>query len=445
MMNCSKCNEPVAEGSRFCENCGAKIEIAAVENGFQPAYGETSQMAAASEAGNMVPPKNKMSKKAGILIGVAILAALLIIALLVTHKKKIDLNDFVTVEFSGYDTYGTAEVTFDYDGFFEEVKEKAKGKKSSKKEANELLSELMVDFSNWGSYVGLVKDVDWSLNKSEELSNKDKVMLNFEYDNKAAKKYGIRFTGDDTEYVVSGLEDIREIDPFEDVTLEFSGTSPDASASIVYNSPDEAVENLNFNLSKSDGLKKGDTVKVTVDFDEEYVLETYGCRFTSDSKEFTCDEVDEYLTTLADLDEETMKLMKGQTEDVINAYFGNNKSEIGKGKMKYEGSYFLKRKNNDSWESNNIIYVVYSAKVKSKNKSFRSREVYFPVEFQNVIQYADGTIYVNLDTDTIKGSTKLNFKWWGNVSGYTSKSDMHNELIVSNKGKYTDESSGSLK
>ncbi|MEI3027835.1 MAG: hypothetical protein V8T30_05075 [Ruminococcus sp.] len=45
----------------------------------------------------------------------------------------------------------------------------------------------------------------------------------------------------------------------------------------------------------------------------------------------------------------------------------------------------------------NQVYVIYSGKVKSveEKKQFDETTVYFPVRFTDIIQYADGTQYVD--------------------------------------------------
>ena len=56
-----------------------------------------------------------------------------------------------------------------------------------------------------------------------------------------------------------------------------------------------------------------------------------------------------------------------------------------------------------------IIRCIYSAKVKSKSKSFKTSVVYLPVKFTSVIKYADGTLYVDTDSDSIEGESGLNY------------------------------------
>lgn len=401
------------------------------------------------QPGRPKPPMD--TKKRNILIGSisgAVVLLIIVIALVANHKTTIDLNEYITVEFSGYDSLGTASVTFDEIAFAADVKKKAKGLDST--DSVDSLSDIDLDtimsgIKDVGSFYMIREGISWDLSQTEKLSNGDKVTLSFDFDNDSVSKYKIRFTGDEKEFSVSGLSSVNVIDPFKDITVEFNGISPDASAEVVNNSGDEILQSLNYYLSETDGIAKGDTITVTVDSDEEYLLEEYGSVLESTSKEFICEAVDEYAASLADIDEFTMNSMKNQTKDVISSYFASNNSELKKGKLTYEGCYFLTRKESDGWSDTNIIYVVYSTTVKSKTKSFRSHKVYMPVRYRNVIMYGDGTGYVALDSNSISGTTDLSYGWWSHVSGYTSENAMRNELVTSQKSEYNTESDGNLK
>ena len=107
------------------------------------------------------------------------------------------------------------------------------------------------------------------------------------------QQYKIEYVCESKEYTVEGLKETKKIDPFEGVTVEFSGTSPNVSAKVVNNSKDEVYENIYYDLSKSYDIKIGDTITVTVSNDPEYFVEAYGCVFTSTCLLYTSDAADE--------------------------------------------------------------------------------------------------------------------------------------------------------
>lgn len=437
-MTCPNCNSNTAEGSIFCENCGTRLDQS--QASATPASAEPTPVAPA--------PKKPLDKR--ILIGAAALLVVLavVIVCVVTHKHKIDLNDYITVEFEGYNTMGTANVTFDYEAFEEEVEEYADIDLDDEDIPDSLSDVLdsLEDLSDSAGYLAVCQGMDWELSKESELSNGEEVTLTFSYDNDNAKKYGIKFAADEVTYTVSGLKDVQVVDAFADITVSFSGVSPNASVNIENNSTNEAVKNQYFYAEDSSGIKKGDTVTVKVDPDEEYLLSEYGCKFKELSKEYTCDNVDEYIMDGSEISDDVLASMKSQTKDVVEAYLADNTSEIKGSSIKYEGYYFLgkKEESTSSWDDNNMVYVVYSAKVKSKEKKFKETLVYMPVKFTNVIKYADGTDYVDLNRTGINGTTDLQYGWWNHVSGYTKQSEMKNELITSEKSTYNTASFGGL-
>ncbi len=437
-MNCPNCNSVVSEGSRFCENCGTKLETqATAQTPVQP----TNQVQPVAP----VSPKKPLDKRIIIAAAAAFVFIMITIVSVATHKHKINLNDYVKVEFEGYETFGKAKVTFDYNAFYTELSEHAK---VSKKDAAQFqaqmkdsdlgnFAEQLSNLSESVSYLGACQGLDWNLSKDSELKNGEKVKLSFTFNNEAAKKYGIKFTGKEKEYTVEGLKEIEVVDAFADIKVTFTGISPNASVTIENNSSIEAVKNQNFYVDNNGGIKKGDTVTVKVDVDENNLLTQYGCKFKETSKTYTCENVDEYVTDGSQLTEEVLTGMKDQTKDVIDAYLANNKDNFKGSNVNYVGYYFLsKKEESQSWGENNFVYIVYSVKVKSKDKQFKESTVYMPVRFSNVIKYADGTDFVDLNQTDIHGTTDLSFGWWNKVEGYTKESDMKNELVTSQKSTY---------
>jgi hypothetical protein len=477
-MNCPKCNQAITEGSKFCEFCGAKIEtpvetpqpekqagtqsqpdsngISGTQPNPQGMQGVPQGMPGAQSVPQGMPQQPYMQQRPprkpvnkGLVAGIAavVVVVAIIIGIAVNHKSKIDLADYTEVSFSGYDTYGKATIQFDEEALLTDLEKKAKNiKKSSDVDLEDYdWSDLMSDIGGLTGYYELCEDLDWTLDKDSNLSNGDEVTVSYTFNNDVAKKYGIKFVGKDKTFEVSGLEEIREVDPFADVTVDFSGTAPDVYAEVVNNSSDEAVESLYFYLDKSSGISKGDTVVVSVEYDEDYLLEEYGCKLTSTSKEFTCDSVDAYITDGNDIGDTVLEQMQSQSQDTIEAYFAQNADYISVKDLKYEGYYFLSAKDQSIWGAKNIMYVVYSGKVSSEEEDgFKTSTVYFPIEFENVIKYADGTDYVDLNSAEIEGSTSLEFDWWSSVRGYEKISNMKNDLVTSRKTDYNDATFGDL-
>ncbi len=469
-MICPNCKETINDGSKFCEHCGANLadytpaeeikneapaaEEKTNENSAEKATAEETKQentfaqgtgaAGTAQTTGAAPATEKkpLNKNLIIIIAAAVVVIAIVLVALSMHKNTIDLQDYTTVEFSGYEGYGTAYVDFDYDKFIEDVADEA-NIKTDLDDVSDLseLSDLLSD-TKYTSLMEMYYALSYEADVTSGLKNGDTVTVTFSFDNDAAGELGLKFKGDDMEVEVSGLSEIKEVNPFDDITVEFSGTSPDASATVVNNSSDEVIANyIYFSLDKYYDIAKGDTVTVTVDsYDEEYFVEQYGYKLTETSKEFVCEDVDYYITDTADIDEDVLDQMKGQTEDVIEAYFANESDYLKSSDLTYVGYYFLTVKDTTSWNYQNIIYVIYSTTVKSLEDSddkFEKTTVYMPVKFTEIVKYSDGTSYVDLTSTSIEGSTDLEYSWWSTVKGYESISSMENELVSAQKGDYT--------
>jgi hypothetical protein len=426
-MICPNCNQTISDDSKFCEHCGGKIESLPVQQ---------------TPPGKIRKPLNKRI----IAVAAAVACVLvLVIVLAATHKKKINLQDYTTVTFSGYDKYGEAVLDFDYSKLLADFSDAAG---VDNVDDIQSLTDL-VDKDNASDYVqiaSLFDKLSYELDKTSDLQNGDTVTVKYTFDNDVAKKFGVKFKGEDMKFKVEGLDEIREVDPFENVSVEFSGTSPNASVTCQNNSKEDGISSLYFQAEPSSGIAIGDKITVSVQYDEQSFIKNYGCVLTETSKEYTCEDVDAYVTQASDIDSDVLEQMKEQTKDAVKAYFAEHNQEIGMSNLSYAGYYFLSIKNADGWNDYNRIYIVYSAKVKSKDKSFKPTTVYLPVKFTNLIKYAKGNEYVDLNSTSIEGSdTGLSFGWWNTVPGYKSVTKLKNDLVTAQNGSYEDEAGDGMK
>lgn len=425
---CSQCGRPLQEGE-VCNCTSQKKQNNNVLNKLKEMF---------------EGPENK-KKRTGAIIGaiVAVIVIFIVIILIVNHKKTIDLQDYTKVEFTGYNQYGTAEVNFDYEKFYEDVVDSMKGGDSSRihnlKEAANLASLGISSFSAVGS-------VSYKLNKDSKLSNGEKVKVTYRFDNEKAGEIGLKFKGETKEVTVSGLEKVKEFDPFKELKVTFTGVSPNASVEFQSESDDDVVERISYETESTTGIAKGDKVTIKVDYNEDTILQEFGYKLSPTQKDYICNDVDEYIQKYSDISEEYLKTIQEQTQDVLDAYFAQNKDSFTAGSRKFEGAYYLVQKENDtSWGEENILYMIYSATVKSKEKSFSKTKVYFPVKYTNVEKYKDGTCYVDLNNSQMAGNSGLSYGWYSTVTGYVKKSLMYNELVATQKASYTEEVIGDLK
>ena len=393
------------------------------------------------------PPKKpfKMTKQLwALLIAVIAVVVVAIVALVVVknQKKKVNINDYISVEYNGYETAGTAYVDFDETGFSEAVI-KAQGKKlKNVKSLDDLdwsdLTDLMGS-SNWD----LIDSITFDVKPDSDLSNGDVVTVTASWNEDYEKKAGVKILSKEQEFTVEGLEEVKEVDPFEDIEVTFSGTPPYVYPNWTNNSDDDYLRYLWFNFEDYDSLDVGDTVTLTVDESEENALAN-GYKFTQTSKEYTVSGVDSYVTSAADISADNLDSMKNEATDALDAYFANNNSYIGNSGFSYEGSYYLVAKNSDTWGDTNVLYLVFSTTVTSAESAFEPTVVYFPVKYTNIMALSDGSQNFNTYGD-IEGYTDLEYDdGWDNVEGYTDGAQMFNDLVVTQKVDYTYEVTDNL-
>ena len=393
------------------------------------------------------PPKKpfKMTKQLwALLIAVIAVVVVAIVALVVVknQKKKVNINDYISVEYNGYETAGTAYVDFDETGFSEAVI-KAQGKKlKNVKSLDDLdwsdLTDLMGS-SNWD----LIDSITFDVKPDSDLSNGDVVTVTASWNEDYEKKAGVKILSKEQEFTVEGLEEVKEVDPFEDIEVTFSGTPPYVYPNWTNNSEDDYLRYLWFNFEDYDSLDVGDTVTLTVDESEENALAN-GYKFTQTSKEYIVSGVDSYVTSAADISADNLDSMKNEATDALDAYFANNNSYIGNSGFSYEGSYYLVAKNSDTWGDTNVLYLVFSTTVTSAENAFEPTVVYFPVKYTNIMALSDGSQNFNTYGD-IEGYTELEYDdGWYNVEGYTDGAQMFNDLVVTQKVDYTYEVTDNL-
>lgn len=233
-------------------------------------------------------------------------------------KTSINLNEYVSIEFSGYDGNGTATVEFDTDSF------KAKYDDKLKYYGEDFSVEFFEDDPTWMFFEDCV---DTKLSKDKELSNGDVVTLTWKcHDERALNNYKVKLEYSDLEYKVEGLDKVAEFDPFEGVEVKFSGISGKGTVNI---SSDNA-EGITFRVDKNSGLSEGDTITVTADVgNPNKYAEKYGRLPSPTTKEYIAEGFDTYVLSNDVFTEDTEKMIYDKIDEVLKDYmkYGRMKCE----------------------------------------------------------------------------------------------------------------------
>lgn len=244
---------------------------------------------------------------------IMVVALITLMGLLMTGcgKKKIDVTEDLTVNFDGYNGYGTAMLENEY---------------AWESEALEAAGVKSIDtFSDLGDALVIEMAITYEVYPKENLSNGDEVTVIAQIDEDVAEEYKIKFVSNERKFVVKGLPEIETVDLFENIDISFLGIAPNVTANLDNANTDSYVS-MRFKMDKSNNLNVGDVITVTADYNKEDLLEA-GYIAESDAKEFVVEGVAQYVNELTQIPDELLEKMKKQMEDATKAYVAVEWSE----------------------------------------------------------------------------------------------------------------------
>lgn len=481
-MKCMKCGTENPDTAKFCRKCGNKMEIFGQEGDF---FKDTNKK---SDFNDTTTKKNgKYDNKTKIQIGAgAVVALLVLIYLFKPHPLVVNLEDYVSIEYSGYDSRGSVSVIFDDTSFRE------KYMKKNKANGREVLSTHMGNGSEDSYYDNIYIDemppyVEAYVTPGGNLSNGDKVEVRFEYDNKSAAKVKLKYKGDKITSKVKGLEEvpvidlkeycsvnfsgvdtrgtaelnideealnnhtygltdyftcqvapqenltngdtvtvsfsvdeeealnnakialeaedftvevkdlkeIETIDPFEDVEVSFRGTAPFVEVAEI-----TQKEGINFEIDKNCDLDIGDQVTVSVSEDTKERFYQEGCEPAMTEKVYTVTDVGAYIRDPETISKDGLNYMKSEAEDRIEAYYGKNAERYEIKNQEFCGTSVVYLKAHENYRYNRVILLYRIEEFNKEKEEIYVR--YYPFRFNDYIQNSDGSVYggeIDIDWD----------------------------------------------
>ena len=345
-------------------------------------------------------------------------------------KTEINVNQYLTTEVNGYDGEGYAGWNVDL-GQLVKDNYQAFGLKEgySMTEYQAVLEKLRNNMK---------ADYD----KSEELSNGDTVK--FTWDNSNLKTlesdYGVKFKTEDVEVTVSGLPEIVDLNIFDSIKLQYTGTAPNASV-MVDNSALADLNlplTINFEVTPQDGLNLGDKVKVKLIEGTAEACLLSGYRLTETEHEYTVEGLDAYLMSLDDLSADASDNMNSHGQDLLNAEIASyweNPADLDS--ITLRGNYLLTTKEGLIQNVNDALVYVYE--IKAKDFSYFSY-----VEYDNVMLLSDGTCSFNMhEAFQPVGSVAMGMPYGTtfersslNYIGYADLDTLFNEVVTQRIANY---------
>lgn len=343
-------------------------------------------------------------------------------------KKKIDVTENLQVSFEGYDGYGTARLENEY--FWESEALEAAG------------IESIDGFDTLGSALNIEMAVQYEMQPASGLSNGDQVVVKANINEAMLEGYDFELLskGEKT-YTVLGLKEIKEVDLFENIDIEFSGIAPYVTAQIADSNTDSYPGVKRYTLSKETNLKVGEPIILSVEYDEDE-LHMAGYNAIEDNKEYVVPDLDRYVMGIGEIPQDTLDKMTKQLEDALRARVATSWEEKDSLKsIKYVGSYFLRPKENQIVYENNILYNIYKISVENSENNF---DFYTYCRFKDIIVLADGTCSVDLTNYTMPtGSAFLGMvngeaftKGSYYYNGYEETDSLFNNCVTKNIEQY---------
>ena len=182
--------------------------------------------------------------------------------------KSIDLTDYVSIDaVSGADGYGHLEYSFDSYSVYQKI---AGIDVKNDKDVEALFSEenLLKTEKIWAALEGVSVVAD----KSDNLSNGDKVTLTVSFDNPTNEKLDFELRGGKITYTVEGLADGLPFDPFSEdvISVAFTGATGSGEAIVGLVSDDDMYKGVTYSFANNYNLSNGDEITLTAVFDQQY-------------------------------------------------------------------------------------------------------------------------------------------------------------------------------
>ena len=356
--------------------------------------------------------KNRLDKKTLIVVAISVISIIVALSVLFFVKlfyvPTVSLDRYVTIEAKGYSSVGTATVMFDEDSFYKDFDNSIKYKAGGPADADSYYNAAECLFKEF---------LSGELDKSTNISNGDTITYVWNIDETAVSDFfKVKLEIEDISYKVSGLSEAETFDMFQDISVEFEGSSSEGKIRIYNDSSIYPVSNWTFVADKAEGLSNGDKVNVYVENADEKIkecLDEYGKIPNATTKEFEVSGLTSAAASINQIPDETMALMKKTVEDGLTTRAAADwYDEISLDRMTYIGAYFLKAKPDSDADNENTIKLVYAIDT-SIDRETDDQSItgtygfYYFGEFNNLTMNDDGTCNVDLGDCLIPDSNAI--------------------------------------
>lgn len=289
-------------------------------------------------------------------------------------KKTIDLNSYYSYEITGPDGYGSIQENFD----------------STRLELDLLKAAKLKGDSDTGFWFLLLAESSFSdtWDKKTDLRNGDTVVHSWDIDSDELKEYHISLVGKEEKVTVKGLEKAPNFDPFENLTIECEGVSPNGFVRL---DTTNCFGDLKYSVDQTSGLSNGDVVTVNasmpVDVSEYY--QKYGKIPKKDSYEFTVSGLDEVITRAEQIPQDARDTMNEKRRENLEENLAFCEGVVVED-YELEGLYVVTP---DNGPGDSRVYLV--SKVTISDPQVKHKSYYEYSIFKQPILKTDGRVEVD--------------------------------------------------
>lgn len=305
---------------------------------------------------------------------VLVLSIALIVGVAGCSKKakevEVDLSEYIDLTIEGRDGDGDASFVFDYETLIEDLLD------------HEDLGDFFDDEED--DLTDFLEDMTIELSSTYYLSNGDVLTYEVDYDDDDAEDLKLVIL-DLEDVTVEGLEVAKDYNPFEDLTVSFTGISPFIEVDLDYNCSLDTMFYAYFETDK-DYYAKGEPVIITMEYDDydaeyafvnitttamewvaeseyEYILEASQITDKTELYDYIYAEVQDYVT--AELSKDAQSIFYGMNlHDNYDYSSKTNIAQLG-GNIEVDSVYFLTKKETQllSYDTVNELAIIFKVPV----------------------------------------------------------------------------------
>ncbi len=216
----------------------------------------------------------------------------------------INIGDYTSVEYTGYNGDGEAEAIIDYDGLYDAIL-MASGDKTDNLRS---------------VYPTFIRNTQYVIDKDTGLTNGDEVTVQFSGNEDAFKKAGVHVKMAPVQMTVAGLKEYTHCKAEDVIEVNQTGAEPYITLSYAFASsaPQELQGYVDMPEREMVKGNAGETIERTIHFDEDG-LKSQGIIIDDDNMEITLESDGQYVTDVSDIPEDDLNQILSDTYDEIYA------------------------------------------------------------------------------------------------------------------------------